>query len=153
MRGQARSIQQKTHLSTFLVAAVLLIAGCGGGDSGGDVIGHDTGAPPDITSVKCARLVPLRGWETDPSAVAVLFAVEDCKTNLPIRGLTRDQFEILEDNSALSSEAHRDVLPSRGQLVYIDLLLDMSDSTIPIRAQLVSSAKSFGCGSFGTAVT
>src|SRR5690554_6268935 len=32
-------------------------------------------APPD-----CVELVPLRQWESDPSAVAMLFTAEDCAT-------------------------------------------------------------------------
>jgi len=97
-------------------------------------------------STNCASLIPLRAYQADPSAIALLFSVEDCDTGEPIPSLDADvvnTFEILETDEVISSEAHRDVLSSAGQRVYINLLLDMSDSTQTIRPQLISAAKSF----------
>lgn len=104
-------------------------AGSGGGGAG--TVAQD-----------CTRLVPLRIWVTEPSAVAVLFTPENCTTHVPLTGLVNSDFVVLEDGEALSSEAHRDVLTDRGYEVEVALLLDVSDSTTPVRADVIAGATS-----------
>jgi hypothetical protein len=89
------------------------------------------------------HLAPLRVWVTKPAAVAMLFSAEDCATSVPRTDLANTDFTLLEDGEKLSSEAHRDVLTDRGYRVEVDLLLDVSDSTLPNRAQIVEGARSF----------
>lgn len=99
------------------------------------------GAGP-ITS-QCAKLQALQNFEAEPSAVAMLFTAEDCDSGIPITGLTGTDFIVQENGEALSSEAHRDVIGGRGYRVETDLLLDFSNSTLPIRGELVAGAKAF----------
>src|SRR5690554_827185 len=95
-------------------------------------------APPD-----CVELVPLRQWESDPSAVAMLFTAEDCATGEVFSAFNEAAFAIEEDGQALSSEAVPRILPSQGLRGYVTLLLDMSGSTLPNLAELQAGARRF----------
>ena len=103
--------------------------------------GGDTNETLD--SSDCGELLPLRLWESDPSAVAMLFTVEDCESGLAYPGLGEPDFTITEDSQALSSEAVPRILPSRGVRVYVTLLLDMSSSTRPNLSELQAGARRF----------
>ena len=94
-------------------------------------------------SLECVNLSPLRLWNTDPSAIAMLFTAEDCDNGRVLTGLSESAFTILEDNQPLSSEAVPRVLPSRGVRVYVTILIDMSSSTFPILAELQTGARRF----------
>ncbi|MDA3863959.1 MAG: hypothetical protein PF689_08865 [Deltaproteobacteria bacterium] len=81
---------------------------------------------------------------TEDSAVSILFTVENCNGEpVPHWMLTEKYFDITENNQELSPEAHREILRGRGQEIFINLLLDMSDSTKPNLIELRDGAKKF----------
>ena len=97
----------------------------------------------DTQSSNCAELIPLRQWESDPSAVAMLFTVENCKTGEVYADFDETAFAIAEDGKPLSSEAVPRIMPSKGHRVHVTLMLDLSGSTAPNLAELQAGARRF----------
>lgn len=116
--------------------------GTGGGRKGTGGEQGRGGGPGEVTPL-CAKLKPLRFWETSPAAVATLFTAEDCSTGLPLTHLDESSFTVSEEGEPLSSEVYRAVLPGRGSTVIVTLLFDVSDATTEVRAELIAAAKSF----------
>ncbi len=101
-------------------------------------------AQPDLPAPPpCLDLLPLRAWETQPSAVAVLFTALDCATGAPFPFLSGRDFVVQEDGRPLSSESALRIATSQGLRVYVTLLLDLSDSTRPNLTQLISASQQF----------
>lgn len=142
------------RLGSLLLAACVAVACSSGGgdkpDAGADVTGDggtlpDGGEPPPPT---CTRLVPLRQWTTNPSAVALLYRAEHCDGGKtlqlePAPGKLFEMYDLSENDSPLSSEAVPNVTLSSGQRVYVSLLLDFSASTNPVKGELLESARAF----------
>ena len=95
--------------------------------------------PPDKSCV-VTRLV--EGRSVVPSTMALFFTVDDCQ-NRAITGLTKSNFVLKEDGSALSVEAAATVLPQPGFQVFASLVLDVSSSTKGNLTELIDGAKSF----------
>ena len=102
----------------WVIAALvgLLVPACGGTNSIEMDAGLDVGASPDAAEPDmglrppCARMVPLRLWVTDPSAVAMLYRLETCDgesmTLVPGDGESVfDYYSLTENGQSLSSEA------------------------------------------------
>jgi len=103
----------------------------------------DGGGSKNQVDTSCLVLQPIR-INTRNSAVSVLFGVENCKGEpVPYGTLTVEDFIIGEDGQPLSSETHLEILQGRGQAVFVNLLLDMSDSTRSNLNELISGAKKF----------
>jgi hypothetical protein len=76
------------------------------------------------------------------SSVALLFRAEDC-LGRPLTALRPADFVIKEDEALLSVEADTRILSTRGLQVFVSLVLDLSSSTQPNIASLISAAKAF----------
>jgi len=98
--------------------------------------------PGDVPIPTCVTTRFIEGRTLAPSAVALFFMVNDCQGK-PVSGLKEGDFAVTEDGTALSVEAARTILPSKGLQVFVSLLLDMSSSTASLLPQLVAAAKGF----------
>lgn len=133
-------------IETGIVAAAIDILGEGFVGNGVDYVD-----PPD-PSCSVARTLegrvngnaalPAGGSRELSSSISLFFTVEDC-AGRPIPGLQANDFAIREDGAALSVEAEATILPNDGLQVYVELMLDLSNSTVPLRPQLIASAKAF----------
>ncbi len=136
----------------------MLLASCDGSPGGSDAgtrpdgtvartdAGRHDGGPP--INRDCLTLIPLRLWVTNPSAVAMLYRIEDCDGRtvslVPLPEERVDDYYTLSENgTSLSSEATPRVSLSQGQRVYVSLLLDFSESTRVVETELLGAARSF----------
>ena len=116
----------------FLSGVVGLLSAC-----------DDGGGTKKQVDTSCLVLQPIR-INTRNSAVSVLFGVENCKGEpVPYGMLTAEDFLFGEDGQPLSSETHLELMQGRGQAVFVNLLLDMSDSTRSHVDELITGAKKF----------
>lgn len=121
---------------------------CGSGtscSSGGQCIAEVVDPP---TSLDCLKLVPLRLFSSEPSAVALLYRIETCTGDtvvlVPEPGQSvSDLYDIREGGQTLSSEAIPSVSVSQGQRVYVSLVLDFSASTSAVVPELIASSRAF----------
>lgn len=93
---------------------------------------------PGDTSCVVTRI--LDGRSLQPAGVAVFFTVDDCFGN-PLTELGDGSFVVSEDGEKLSVEAEATVLKKKGQEVFVTLVLDLSESTDPLREKLVAGAE------------
>lgn len=143
---QYRRVTVNALVSWVFVA--LGLSGCSGDPAppgGMDSGMHDGGTPTDLS---CLELIPLRLWTTDPSAVAMLYRIETCAGETvvfdPGAGESVfDYYTLTENGSTLSSEAVPDIDRSERQRAYVNLLLDFSESTRPVEAELLQAARTF----------
>ena len=99
--------------------------------------------PPDLSCVETRLLEGRTATSSGVSGgIALFFTVEDCEGR-PVTGLVAEDFSLLEDGEALSSEAQATVLPQAGVGVFVSLVLDLSSSTAPVLGELVDGARAF----------
>jgi formylglycine-generating enzyme required for sulfatase activity len=99
--------------------------------------------PPDLSCVETRLLEGRTATSSGVSGgIALFFTVEDCEGR-PVTGLVAEDFALLEDGEALSSEAQATVLPQAGVGVFVSLVLDLSSSTAPVLGELVDGARAF----------
>lgn len=77
------------------------------------------------------------------SGVSVFFALDDCQGR-PITDRTDLELEVVEDGAPVSTvEAAPVFLERKGQVAFVNLLIDLSSSIAPKLADVQSAAKSF----------
>lgn len=146
-------------MTRSLIGILLLgvcLAGCGtteeDADAGTQVTDagkHPDGGDPPPPLPPCTKLVALRLWTTNPSAVALLYRAEHCDDGRSLKLVPSegqrivDVYALTENDSPLNSEAVPRVSLATGQRVYVSLLLDFSASTTPVKGELLDSAQQF----------
>ena len=102
--------------------------------------GVDYAPAPDPT---CVRLIQRYGdAQASPAIVAVGFGVEDCRGR-PVSALAAEALRVQEDGAPLPAEVTRRLTPPSGLQLFVNLTLDLSDSTAPNLGALILAAKAF----------
>lgn len=98
------------------------------------------------TGISDAGLVlPDGGAGNLSSSVALMFRAEDCQGR-PLVGLSETDFVVKENETALSVEANKTILPAKGLQVFATLVLDLSSSTrddMALYGNVIAAAKAF----------
>ena len=93
------------------------------------------------TDPTCVQLRTLDGRVQDPGTVALFFTADDC-AGRPLTDLEPGDFEIAEGANLLNDDVARRLLPEDGVQTFVNLVIDLSDTTQDHLDQVIAGASS-----------